>query len=222
MRLITMVLMVAVCLLFVGCQSSAPTAEAVHPSISVEPPVPDPTTPAMVSGGALYRGVVTAIEKNENNDTILTLEQAKGTNFGYQSLQVLVNDNTNIVPPTTNLIPEMHVEVQYGAPVDGAPLELPTPAISLKPLMSVDALVFNGEVLSVKVGEKPNTGTFMLRRIDSEGDDWAYHYNDQTVFYISLDEIKAGDRLNIFTTGIANPSLPPQASALEIRPYYEN
>ena len=233
MKKIMLTLVFILTLTMAACQTASPPATAVHPSIEVEPPAAsavhpsievnppslDSQIPQMVAGGAIYRGNITAIELD--GETILTLEQVKGTNFGYPSVSVKLTDKTNLIPAEINLIVGMYVEVQYGAPVDGQPLEEPVEAISLKMLMSAEALVFNGEVISINPGEKPDTGTLTLRRLESDSDDWIYRYNEETSIYLNLDELKVGDRLNVFTNGLMNPSFPPQATAVELRSYYE-
>ena len=201
-----------------GISVEPPSVSAVHPSISVEPPTP-PTDLQPVADAALYRGVITSIQTGNNSEAIFILEQAEGTNFGYPVLEVVLAKSTKTTPEETNFIEGMYVEVQYGAPAGGQ-IQEPVTAISVKRLMSVEGLVFNGEILSLHPGDKPGSGSIMLRRIGSEADDWYYRYDADTSFYLNFDELKIGEKINVFTNGITNPSFPPQASALEVRPYY--
>lgn len=180
----------------------------------------------MVADAAMYRGEVTKLEA-EGKNTVMTLRQVQGTNFGSPTLTVRISPDTKQDLSGQELTTGAYVEVFYGVAwgpeTQQAPLSQQThEAISVKLLTPAQFAVFNGEVTEV-LGQEYGAGTRMslLMKPIGGGEEVVFHISDETQIYMDESDLKPGARLNLFTTGARTMSIPAQGSALEIRPYYD-
>ena len=203
-------------LLLAGCgskQNETATGSAPDASTSSEAsPLPEDTL-GKVMGAAMYRGTITDI-----TEATLTIEQYSGTNFGYPSLQFTIDENTKMNVKPEELVLDMFVEIYYGPPSGGG-LVQPVKAIQVKKLPGAELVYVNGEVVKL-TSASGQEGTILIKRTDDMGE-VLVHYYANTQFYLNFDDIKEGYKINVFTTGAATHSIPPQINALEVRPYAE-
>lgn len=173
--------------------------------------------PLLIADAAMYRGAVTEVEQTEEG-TVVSLEQAKGTDFGADSMRFLLGADTKLSFEIENLAIGGYLEVFYGAqPGEKADVQTIVPAISAKLYASAEMVNFNGTLEQVVSGQKEGTGRLMMTDLES-GQTVIFNYSEEdTQIYLNLDELQTGDRLNIFHRGIFTLSLPPQGSPLEIR-----
>ena len=118
----------AICLVLLsacGMVSDSPPSQDDAIEISTESaPVTEEsasaTAPAPM-GAALYRGTIADIQ-SEGGATVLTLEQAAGTNFGPEQLRVVLNETTRMtnIDAAAALAVGSYIEVYYGQPGDGS------------------------------------------------------------------------------------------------------
>lgn len=178
--------------------------------------------PPMVADAAMYRGTVTEIQKEETG-TVVTLKQARGTDFGEPQMKFRFTESTR-----ADFTPEkgQYLEVYYGG---GPNVQLDQnqiyDVITAVKYLSEDMVVYNGIVKEIALPDAENkNGWISFVNIDGKDPDSierVFNIGDETQIYLNLKEVKAGDKLNIFTNGISTRSIPPQSPALEIRKYYE-
>ena len=172
-----------------------------------EPEEPD----LLVADAAMYRGTITSMAEGASS-LLLTLEQAKGTNFGAASIEALLPPEAVLTFPIGELEEGGYLEIYYGGPLEAQPVTVI--AANLYP--SAEMVNFNGVVGELRP-DPEGAGTIVLFDIEN-GQEVVYHYAvGQTQLYLDLTQIQPGDQLNIFHRGIYTMSLPPQGSALEIR-----
>ena len=179
----------------------------------------------MVADAAMYRGNVVGLVKQSGGRALLVLEQVEGTNFGSPSLTVRITEDTVMNAELDQLVDEKaYVEVMYGVsggagkPVEGGD-QSPPEAITVKVLTPAQFAVFNGEVVEVLDGGAGSRMSLLMTPIGG-GEQVIFHVSDETQVYMAEGDIKPGAKLNLLTSGARTMSLPPQGSALEIRPYY--
>lgn len=165
-----------------------------------------------------YRGVITDYRTEENGDVILTLQQPDGRDYGHGTLNVIVTEDTR------SSVGEVQVgdflEVYYGA-ADTNIMPATTNAIAIKKLMPAEAVNYNGFVSDVQFDDETKTSGRILMKGNTNDDYVYFHFNAGTAFYLDVEDLKIGDELNIYHTGIFAMSMPPQGQALEVKPYYE-
>lgn len=172
-----------------------------------------------VADAAMYRGTIISIEDTDDGKQI-TLEQAEGTNFGAPTLNFLMTENTTTSFEESELATGKYLEVFYGLAEDETlDSEKQYSIIGANLYPETDIVNFNGIIKEFKTDEnKQNEGIILLE--DSKNDqEVLFHYSNDTNFYLDPIQLKQGDAINIFHTGIFTRSLPPQGSALEIRTY---
>ena len=168
-------------------------------------------TNLLVADAAMYRGTIASMAEGASG-LLLTLEQAKGTNFGAASIEALLPPETVLTFPIGELEEGGYLEIYYGGPLEAQPVTVI--AANLYP--SAEMVNFNGVVGELRP-DSEDAGTIVLFDIEN-GQEVVYHYAaGQTQLYLDLAQIQSGDQLNIFHRGIYTMSLPPQGSALEIR-----
>ena len=173
----------------------------------------------MVADSAMYRGTITDIGEDDDG-LIMTVEQVRGTNFGYPSLVIAVGND--IVMSGFQSPDELQVgdylEVFYGLALSGEGAV----AIAARLLPGADLVIFNGAIEEVVVQEAQlRVGYIRLSAIDG-GSEHVFHFSPEfTQFYLDFDVLQPGDKLNIFYNGVSTRSIPPQSSALEVRYYAE-
>lgn len=178
---------------------------------------------------AMYRGEIEAKESKDGH-TQLLLRQAEGTDFGYPTLFVNITGDTRIGSgDSSDTATEIeafnegdYVEVFYGAALDGSAADT-VDAITLKKLPPAETCLFNGTIVSITPEEDDDgddqEGSMVIAPLNS-GDETVFHYDSSTQFYLNFEELKPGDQLNIYFNGAVALSLPPQAFAIEVRPYH--
>ncbi|MEG0541208.1 MAG: hypothetical protein RR528_02675 [Angelakisella sp.] len=216
-----------------ACGSTPPPTSSA-PSISVEPSPPPvsesesgssnslPEAPPIPADAAMYRGTITNVTQ-EGDNHIVTLEQAEGTDFGAPSLKFAFTKDTY-----AGFTPEVgqYLEVYYGR-APGQPLDVAATHNIITAIKYQEAgmVNFNGTLKSVEAHpEKPGQGWLVVESLSAEGMQGEIRFNygsEDTQFYLNFDELKPGDKLNIFHPGVFTMSLPPQGSALEVRKYVE-
>ena len=173
--------------------------------------------PLLIADAAMYRGAVTEVEQTKDG-TVVSLEQAKGTDFGADSMRFLLGADTKLSFEIESLAVGGYLEVFYGVqPGEKADVQTVIPAISAKLYASAEMVNFNGTLEQVVSGQKEGTGKLVLTDLES-GQTVIFNYSEEdTQIYLNLGGLQTGDRLNIFHRGIFTRSLPPQGSPLEIR-----
>ncbi len=215
----------------IGCnQQNKQTAPPVPapPEIS---PAPLPSTPESLSepeplppqtslpqddhltvmDAPLYRGVVTAISE-EKGVYELRLEQVEGADFGYPSFMMHTSEATRSSFSFAELVPGNYLEVYYGERNDG----LPPVIIAANKLPPAVDCVFNGELTALE--HQGSQGRLEMTAL-SNGEEIHFNFDDSTQFYMDMESLKSGDKLNIYHRGTLTKSIPPQGFALEVRPY---
>lgn len=222
--------------------SSAPPIEVLPSSLPESTPDSEPQesqTPPIPADAAMYRGTVSDIVSDVGKSTVqFTLTQADGTDFGAPSLKFSFTADTR-----ADFTPEggQYLEVYYGR-APGAPLSADEVhnVITAIQYHSAEMVSFNGTVKAIDPHpDKPGQGWLVMvplgvdiHEAESYPESAApgepflgnpeIHYSydkEKTKFYLNFDEIKVGDKLNIFQSGAMTMSLPPQAFAIEVRPY---
>ncbi len=224
------------CLLLIGAtacgqqnkQTSPPLP--APPEISPASPIPEnpPAAPELskpqvsypedeyltVMDAPFYRGTVTAVSE-KNGIYELRLEQVEGTDFGYSSFMMHTGENTRSSFSFADLVLGDYLEVYYGERNDG----LPPVIIAANKLPPAVDCVFNGELTAL---EHQGTEGRLEMTLLSTGEEIHFQFDDSTQFYLDMEGLKAGDKLNIYHRGTLTKSIPPQGFALEVRPYAES
>lgn len=227
--------------------SSGSASDSQPPSSTVQPPpdsnasseseapaglpfVNDPDNRLTVADAMQYRGTVTKVStdvpKADGTGSyalVLTLEQAKGTNFGAPSLQFAIDENTRLGFEVEG---EMewegaYLEVYYSYMTKNAPdPDAVYDAIAINYLGVAEMVNFNGTVAEiVPHPDKEGEGRYLMTDLENPEYQVFFLYGPQTQFYMNQSDIKVGDQLNIFHSPAMALSLPPQCAAWEIRPY---
>lgn len=172
---------------------------------------PTPPSRPMVADAALYRGTISEI-----NDTGYLLTAAPGTNFGKETLTVTTDENTNFATPKEELNVGDYVEIYYGASPAGGPVPEPVSAITLARLSTDWKLVlFNGKIAALDL--TPTEGNPSLLLEEENGNQVLFWIGEETQVYCNLENLKMGDQMNVFYSGVLTRSLPGQGTALELR-----
>lgn len=219
--------------------SASPAPSPDGSESTTEPESQEPQTPPIPADAAMYRGTVsgtvsaTSTEGDADKGTVqFTLTQAEGTDFGAPSLKFSFTADTR-----ADFTPEdgQYLEVYYGR-APGAPLSTTEVHNALTAIKyhSAEMVNFNGTVKAINPHpDKPGQGTLVMASMpplaeqslaNPASDPYIVHFNydkEKTQFYLTFDEIKVGDKLNIFQSGAMTMSLPPQSFAIEVRPYAE-
>ena len=186
-------------------------------------PVPEPgpvgnlPESIIVADAAMYRGTIIDIRQDADGLTV-TLEQARGTNFGsVQPMDVVIADD--IVMSGFESLAELregdYLEVFYGSIVRGGTSR----AITARLLPPADVVIFNG-ILEEIIVQDGQTGHMLVNSMNGGGQHLFHFSPEFTQFYLNFDGLQPGDELNIFHSGVSTRSIPPQSSALEVRFYY--
>lgn len=168
---------------------------------------------------AMYRGNVVKISV-ANNTTIVTLEQAKGTNFGAAVMNFTFTNNSRTNFNLSNLTVGRYVEVYYGTPSDGA---APNPATAVVANLLSDAgyIIYNGEIVSVTPAADASLSNYTGKlEVKLENNTtMIFNCGENTRFYISTSNLTAGTHVNIRGNYVIQLSEPPQNTAFEVRAY---
>lgn len=94
-------------------------------------------------------------------------------------------------------------------------------AITANLYPTAEMVLFNGRLESITPDpDKDGKGRMLLTELETN-QQVVFHYSENTQFYLQVEELAQGDTLNILHRGAMTRSLPPQGSALEVRPYAE-
>lgn len=165
---------------------------------------------------AMYRGTVRSVEM-QDGDIALVLAQAPGTNFGTPELTVILDKNTKSGFDFATIKPGNYLEVYYGIPMEGG-IPVDVVAIVVNRHLDATSTIYNGTIVEIEAGE--GGGRILLSPLEGNTET-LFRYSDATQFYLDINALKPGDKLNIFFSGITTRSIPPQANALEVRYYAE-
>lgn len=164
-----------------------------------------------LEGHSLYRGIIQKITRQENG-CLLTLERAEGTNYGAKTLMVELPNSARRNFTSSSLEKGRYLEIFYEDPADKKDARVEASAANLLP--DADICIFNGAF----VGYDTN-GSLVMRRHGEEGVT-IFHLSDATKLLTQEKTLKEDQELSIFFSGAMTRSLPPQATAKEIRDYY--
>lgn len=219
---------------------------SAQPEPAQQPPIP--ADAAMYRGTVTALESITDPAASSTDPLLrVTLTQAEGTDFGAPSLQFDFTTDTyaDFTPEEGQ-----YLEVYYGrAPGQALDTKAAHKALTAIKYHSAEMVLFNGYIKAIEPNtDKPDTGRLIMVPVREDANDKAelpgegessgsmvdplvtipsvneIHYNydkAQTKFYLDFDQLKVGDRLNIFQSGAMTMSLPPQAFAIEVRPYAE-
>lgn len=196
---------------FVGCSSVSTTPVIADEIIEI----PGESIPQIPADAAMYRGIVSDYSVS-GEQTTFTLSEYEGTDFGADSISVLVTRNTIVTDEfTQNTIADGdYIEISYG----GIPNDVVS-AITAKKLAPADIVNFNGKLVEIiKNGEKTD---YLMSYLNDENHTIIFHINDTTKLYLDQASLKVGDVLNIFHSGAVTMSLPGQGNAIEVRKFAE-
>lgn len=178
--------------------------------------------PIYVADAALYRGTIVSLETSERG-TIATLEQETGTDFGAKSMRFLFTEDSKTSFARKDLTVGKYLEVYYGRAL-GEEIKSGTEKIALGANLYPEAnmVLFNGIVEKVTPSkEKKGEGSILVKDMAND-QEVIFHYSEEnTRFYMNMEDFKAGTKLSILHRGMMTRSLPPQGSALEIRKFAE-
>lgn len=171
---------------------------------------------------AMYRGTISSVEK-DGDDTLFVIKQAEGTDFGNAAITVRFTADTNYKFKLEDATKGKYLEVYYGDGDETDATAGATPewvdAIAANLYHSADFVLFNGTVKSITKADD-NSGSISIVALD-DNQEIIYHYSADTQFYLDLDTLKEGDKVNVFSNGMLAESFPPQGTILELRPYAE-
>ena len=174
----------------------------------------------VISDSMMYRGTVLSIDSLPDSDAeilLLTLMSVDGTGFSPSTLPVAITEETKLSFEKQKLEKGAYLEVYYGA--NPKEKQQYAKAIAVNLLIPAERSVFNGELVEIiENSEDKDKISLLLEPLD-EGMETVFHISDKTQLYIKLEELKKGDKINIYYNGIATFSIPPQSTAMEIRPY---
>ena len=188
-----------------GDDSSA-VEESANPEY-IEPP----------ADAALFRGSVESITQ-DGEETEIRLVRAAGTDYGMETMITRITADTRYGFDLAELELGNYLEIWYGVSPDGQMEDVEYfPAIVANLLPDASASVYNGTIVEI-TDNGDGTGRLLLQPI-GDGQETLFSYDESTQFYLDRESMAVGDELNIYTTGIATMSLPPQAYAIEVRPY---
>ncbi|WP_312643062.1 hypothetical protein [Hydrogenoanaerobacterium sp.] len=230
----TVALCVAMALTFTACGTTTPSQSQAEESAASSQPdnlsmaasseassesIEEETAKLIVADAAMYRGTVVSIDAMTESGSeilLLTLKSVDGTGFTPSTLPVAITVDTKLSFEREKLEKNAYLEVYYG----GEPTEKQqyAKAIAVNLLVPAERSVFNGELVEVMRQEGSDKVSLLLKPL-GEGMETVFHISDETQVYLNLDELKAGDKLNIYYNGIATFSIPPQSTAMEIRRY---
>lgn len=176
----------------------------------------------------MYRGIMEDVAVDNEGNTAWILQQAEGTDFGIERIQVIIDENTKVYPEDQGVGNGSYLEVMYkGEILKTGEDSIPSvKALEVKNLMQADMVTYNGEIIEIqKEGEEAGSGSILLGPLNEGGSQWLFHYGPETEFFTSSgkeEDLKVGGKVNIFFDGSSTRSIPPQSTALEIRDYVNN
>lgn len=196
------------------------------PALDANAGMPSPTVQEdklTVADAFLYRGNVIKSELKDGK-LVVTLQQATGTNFGAPTLTFGISDDSRISFPAEQLasLDGKYIEVYYSYMTKNAPNpDEVYDAIAVNSYGEEGMVNFNGTVTEiVPDADKPGEGRLLMTGDDGNDFQVYFLYSGETQFYMNFDDIKVGDKLNIFHSPAMAMSMPPQCSAYEIRPFH--
>ncbi len=178
--------------------------------------------PLYVADAARYRGTVAAIDTALSGETIYRLEAFPGSGLDQQLLVTF--DGARAEFDLSEIALGDHLEVFYQAPQEEGCGLTCYEVIAVNRLMPAEAVYYNGILASINERENGEMDLVMVLEGTPE-DQWedlaiqfVFHTGEGTQFYCNSDDLVPGTLLNIYHRGVMTMSIPPQGSALEVRP----
>lgn len=169
-----------------------------------------------VADAAMFRGVVEDFAADDAGKTVLVMRGAEGMGFA-PVLKAALTEDTRYSFDETKIGNGAFLEIYYGVDMNEAETPEIVDAVAVNDLGSEDMVNYNGTL--VEITKDGGSGQLLLDPLDENGMQYAFNYGPETQFYLDMESLKAGDRLNIFHSPIATMSLPPQSPAWEVRLY---
>ena len=170
--------------------------------------------PVIIPDAAVYRGTLTKMEETENGK-VITLEQAAGSDYGAASRQFVITENTQQTYNPEELETGFYLEVFFN---EGEQPE----AIAVNIRFVAEAVNFNGTLQEITWDELHEGWGRLVMTDMNTGETIEFNFQQgETTFFVDLDSLKAGDKLNIYHRGMYTMSIPAQGSAVEVRTYAE-
>lgn len=173
-----------------------------------------PMEKLVVADSARYRGVVEDVAVSDDGSTVLILNRAVGTNLD-RTKKVKLTADTKYSFESAEIANGAFLEVYYGA--DGANEDESVDAIAINNLGDVNSVNYNGTVLEIT--KDGDSGSIYMDPLDEKGMQYVFNYGPETQFYLDINTIKVGDKLNVYHKSMATRSIPPQSPALEFSVY---
>lgn len=201
--------------------SSASVSQAVSeepPNTSSETTSADDTTSfdsaerVAVMDAYQFWGVVEDFAVSDDGKTVLMMNRADGTDF-EPSLKVVFDDDTRMNFDSDRIGNGAFFEIYYGGKNDDGTVT----AIAANDLGSVDDVLYNGTIVEIR--NENGSGQMVLDPISEGGQRHAFNFGPETSFFVELNTLKPGDRVNVYHSMISTRSIPPQSPALEVRLY---
>jgi len=222
MNKLCLIAFAAVLALSLGCSPAVPEQiqEDVPTEVSgaetQEPVVkPHPEGGVVVADARMYRGEVSGLAQTGDGLYTMTLTQAEGADFGFESLQAAIDGNTQLSFDAAELAEGDYLEAYYGG--DSQPVTL----IAANKLRPAEKCVYNGEFVGLRANNTGDLeGTMVIKEMDTDFT-VRFSYGEDTQFYVTggVEALQPGDKLNIYHQGVMIASEPPQGYALEVRMY---
>ena len=94
-------------------------------------------------------------------------------------------------------------------------------AIAINMLPEVEVSNYNVVVVSVTNDEEKEGSGKIVATDMKDNQEIVFNFSSDSNMYLTIDELKEGDKLNILTNGIATASLPPQMIIVEAKKFAE-
>jgi len=170
-----------------------------------------------IADATLYRGEVEYVSITDGLNT-LVLRQVPGTDFGADSLTVLIDAETRSDFSIADVHLGDHIAVYYNAAYsnpDGL-TSMEVTAIVLRLLPPASASVFVGTITDLEV--YPTGGNLRLFIDEDESYEIVVTFGNFTQLYLDINDLSVGDGIVVFTDGASNTSdYTLHVQALEIR-----
>ncbi|MDV0444827.1 hypothetical protein MmiAt1_03700 [Methanimicrococcus sp. At1] len=170
---------------------------------------------------AMYRGNVTNIS-TANNETIMTLAQVNGTNYGAANMNFVFGDNSKANFNLTDLKVGQYIEVYYGIPAGDVRPD-PATVVVANVLPNADLVVYSGEIVNVTPAVNVSNSTYVGKlEVKLENNTtMIFNCGNSTQFYMNMSDVAAGTKVSIYGNWVIQTSMPPQTTAYEVRTYSE-
>lgn len=159
----------------------------------------------------VYRGNITKVS-TKKGITTLNLKRAAGTDFS-NTLTVTLNSSVKSNVAIKDLKKNNYVEVSYDSSSKKPLVQ------TISKLMDSEYVVKNAKVTAITPSADDSTSGSITVVSLTDKQEIVFHYSSLTNFKKPLADIKVGDSLSLYHSGIMTMSLPPQCFALDISKY---